>query len=225
MQKESRGWSCEGVSYEVVGVAESVRNVGLDLPAHEQVYLPIAQTGVRSASYVLLTQGPPGTMVPEVRAALRERDASLPIYDVRTMEDRLGQSIAPKRLSTLLVAGFAGTAMLLAAIGIYGVIAYSVRQSTREIGIRVALGARRGQVFRLVIGQGMVLAVAGLALGAAGAMATTRLLGNMLFEISPRDPGTFAAAASLLAATALLACWLPARRAMRVDPASALRHE
>lgn len=152
-------------------------------------------------------------------------DADLPIYDARTMEERLGASLGQRRLSATLLAAFAAVALVLATVGIYGVISFSVRQSTREIGIRVALGAQRGQVFRAVIGQGMALAAVGLALGTAGAVAATRLLERLLFGVTPHDPAAFAAAVFLLAGTAFVACWLPARRAMRVDPALALRHE
>jgi len=210
---------------EVVGVVATVRNRGLDLPGREQVYIPLAQNPLSRVFYVLHAQGTASNVIPAARATLRALDPDLPIYDIRTMEERLGISLLQRRLATSLLAGFAGAALLLSAIGIYGVISYTVRQGTRDIGIRVALGAQRGQVFRMVIGQGMALTALGLALGVAGAFAATRLLEQMLFEVRPHDAAAFTAGVVLLAAAAFLACWLPARRAMRVDPAIALRHE
>jgi len=210
---------------EVVGVVGTVRNRGLDLPGREQVYIPLSQSPLATMFYVLHTQNAPSSVVPAARAAIRSIDANLPVYDMRAMDERLGASLAQRRLAAALLGGFAAAALLLAAIGIYGVIAYTVRQGTRDIGIRVALGAQRGQVFRMVIGQGMALAAVGLAVGVAGAFAATRLLGQMLFEVQPYDPATLTGAVILLATVAFLACWLPARRAMRVDPAIALRHE
>ena len=210
---------------EVVGVVGSVRNRGLDDPGMEQVYIPYLQSPTYSAYYVIHAQGDAAALVPSLRAELRGVDANLPLFDIRLMEERLAGSMAQRQLSTVLLAAFAGVALTLAAIGIYGVLAYAVRQRTREIGIRMALGAGRGQILRLVIGQGMTLALAGLALGVLGAAAATRLLERLLFGVTPHDPATFIAVAVLLAAVALLACWIPARRATRVDPMTALRYE
>lgn len=210
---------------EVVGVVGSVRNRGLDLPEREQVYLAHLQNPLPTNFYVLHTQGEPSSQAAAMRAAMRAIDADLPIYDVRAMDDYLSASLAPRRLSAMLLAGFAAVALLLAAIGIYGVISYTVRQSTREIGIRMALGGQRRQVFLLVISRGMTLAAIGLALGAVGAIGGTRLVRQMLFDVSPYDPATFVAGVLLLGATAFIACCVPAWRAMRVDPVNALRHE
>ena len=210
---------------EVVGVVGSVRNRGLDLPEREQVYLAHAQNPLRTNYYVLHTRKTPSSLAPTVRAAIRSLDSDLPIYDVRTMEEYLSDSLARRRVSSALLAGFASVALLLAAIGVYGVVSYSVRQSTREIGIRLALGAQPRQLFRWIVGQGMVLVAAGLAFGLAGGMGAARFVRQMLFGVSPGDPAIFLVSALLLTATALLACWVPARRATRVDPSITLRYE
>ncbi|HKS37728.1 MAG TPA: FtsX-like permease family protein, partial [Verrucomicrobiae bacterium] len=152
-------------------------------------------------------------------------DGDLPLENVRTLTQLVTASVAQQRLSVQLLGGFAGAALLLSALGLYGVLAYTVTQRTREIGIRLALGAQPRDVLGLVIGQGMRLALAGLALGLAGALALTRVLERLLYEIKPTDPLTFAAVTLTLLGVALLACWLPARRAAKVDPMEALRYE
>ena len=145
--------------------------------------------------------------------------------NVRTLEDVVGASVALRRLTLVLLGSFAGVALLLAAIGLYGVIAYVVTQRTREFGIRFALGASRRDVFRLVLGRGMRLVAIGLVLGMAGALNLTHMLTNLLYGIKPNDPLTFASVALLLLGVALFACWLPARRAAKIDPMEALRYE
>jgi putative ABC transport system permease protein len=156
---------------------------------------------------------------------LRELDQSVPVYDVATMASLIDKSAAERLFVMRLLAGFAIVAVLLAAIGLYGVVSYGVAQRTREVGVRVALGAQRRDVLRLVLSGGLSLIGAGVALGLAAAFMTTRLLGALVFGVSPVDPLTFAAAATLLTVVALLAHWVPVRRALRIDPASALRAE
>jgi len=149
-------------------------------------------------------------------------DKDQPIYNVRTMEEVVAQSIGTRRVSMLLVSVFAGAALLLAAVGIYGVMAYSVTQRTQEIGIRMALGAQTGDVLRMVVRQGMTLALVGIGVGLAGAFGFTRLLASLLFGVNASDPLTYVGISLLLALVALLACYLPARRAARLDPMNAL---
>jgi ABC-type antimicrobial peptide transport system permease subunit len=170
------------------------------------------------------TAGDPGKLTEAVRRTIRARSPEVPVQ-FTTLEASLSESVAPPRFRTVLLGIFAGLAVLLAMAGVYGVMAYVVTQRTNEIGLRMALGAGSGNVLRLVVGQGPLLTVAGLAIGLTGAVAATRLLTSMLFEIQPGDPASYAGAASLLAIVALAACYLPARRAIKVDPLVALRQE
>ena len=209
----------------VVGVVRDVRQVALALDTRAEVYLP-AQPGwvgnFRSASLVVRARE--GVDVSRaLRGAVEAIDPELPLYDVKTMAEVVAGSIADRRLNLALVGGFAAVALLLAALGVYGVISYTVAQSTREIGIRMSLGAQRRDVFRLVVGQGALLAGVGLAAGLAGALALTRLMASLLFTVGARDPLTFAAAPLLLLLVALAACAVPALRATRVQPVTALR--
>jgi putative ABC transport system permease protein len=164
-------------------------------------------------------------LVAGIRQAVRRVDPEQPVYNIRTMGQRLSNSFAPQRFIALLLGIFATLAAILAALGIYGVMSYAVTQRTQEIGIRMALGAKRGDVLSMVIGQGMRVALIGVGVGLISALALTRLLKTLLFGVSPTDPLTFITIAALLAAVALLACWIPARRATRVDPLIALRCE
>jgi putative ABC transport system permease protein len=159
------------------------------------------------------------------RARAGACSVSQPPYGITTLEGALAESIAPRRFNLLLLGTFAVSAVLLALIGIYGVMSYAVTQRTHEIGVRVALGARRGAIVRMVVRQGMTVAVVGIAAGVAAALGLTRLMAAMLFDVRPDDPLTFAVVAATLAAAALAACWLPAVRASRVDPLVALRYE
>ncbi|MGH8459916.1 MAG: FtsX-like permease family protein, partial [Nevskiales bacterium] len=160
-----------------------------------------------------------------IRTQVRELDPNLPVFAVRTMREIVAESLNSQRLTNLLLGAFAATALLLAAVGIYGVMSLSVTGRTREFGIRIALGAQHRDLFRLVVGQGMWLAAAGVGLGALGAFGVTRFLQGLLFEVSPTDPATFVGVAAMLGTAAFLACYLPARRATRVDPITALRYE
>jgi ABC-type antimicrobial peptide transport system permease subunit len=174
---------------------------------------------------VVRAAGKPEALAGAIRREVRAIDADLPVSNVRSLEDVVGAWAAERRLSTGLLTAFSIVALVLAAVGIYGVMAYAVAQRTHEIGIRMALGANPRDVVGLVVRQGALLALAGIAIGLAAAFALTRLLGGMLFEVSATDPATFAGIAGLLAAVALTAAYLPARRAARVDPVVALRAE
>ncbi len=210
---------------EIVGVISDVHHSGLDRPSPPEVYCPFAQFPGPGLTLVLRTNGAPRDLVASVEAAVRSIDADQPITNVRTMDELLARSVAPRRFPLLLLGTFAGLALVLAAVGIYGVMSYLVAQRRHEIGIRMALGAEARDVRRLVVGQGMKLVLIGLALGAAGALVLTRVLQGLLFAVSATDPVTFVAVALLLVLVALAACWIPARRATRIDPLAALRYD
>jgi putative ABC transport system permease protein len=164
-------------------------------------------------------------LVKSVEAAVWQLNKNQPFDKIRTLEEIISDSLGESRLGTVLLGAFAGLALLLAAIGIYGVISYSVAQRTHEIGVRATLGATRWDQLRLVLGSGMSLSALGLAIGVLGSLAFTRVLGSLLFGVSPRDPWTFGIVIVLLAAVAAIACFIPARRATRINPIEALRHE
>jgi ABC-type antimicrobial peptide transport system permease subunit len=173
----------------------------------------------------LRSRSDPSGVLIAVKNELRNLDADLPMYDVRTMQQRVDESLARRRFSMMLLAVFAVVALALATIGIYGVMAYLVNQGTREIGIRIALGATQRNILSLVVQQGMALALAGVAIGLIGAFLLTRLIRSLLFGVAATDPVTFVGIALLLGLVALLASYLPARRVARVDPLVALRYE
>ena len=211
--------------WTVVGVVDVVAQEGLDAKPYPQVYRPIAQA-VRRGIYVSVrTGGDPMSVVPALRQALKSVDPELPMNDVRTLRQRVNDNIAAPRVSVVVLAAFAALALTLAAIGIYGVLAYSVAQRTREIGIRMALGATARDVRRLIVRQGMTPAVIGLGVGLLGAWWLTVLMEKLLFGVAPRDPLTFASVALFLFAIAWLACYVPARRATIVAPTEALRYD
>jgi putative ABC transport system permease protein len=213
----------------IVGVVNHTAHEGLDADPRLQLYLSYRQPQRFGAlpfmQIAVRTQGEPLKMTRAVRAAVQSVDKDMPISNVKSMDELIGSSVGQRRLSMILLGTFSGIALLLASIGIYGVMSYSVAQRGREIGIRMALGAARGRVLALVVGQGMALAGLGVAIGLAGAFALTRLLGNQLYSVTPTDPGTFTAVAALLSAIALAATVPPALRATRVDPVVALREE
>jgi len=184
--------------------------------------MPLAADG---AAVVLRTEGDPTAVMTAVRQAVAELDPREVIYNVKTLDEVLSGSLAARRLSMILLSVFAALALLLACVGIYGVISYLVGQRTHEIGVRVALGANRSDVLRLVITHGARMALIGVAIGLAASFALTRLMSTLLFGVSAHDPWTFAAVAGLLMAVAVDACYIPARRALRVDPIIALRCE
>ena len=209
----------------IVGVVDVIAQEGLDAKPYSQVYAPIAQAQRRGTWVSIKTEGDPLAIVPAARQALRSVDPEIPMHDVATMSDRVAQSIAAPRVSLTVLALFAGLALVLAAIGIYGVLSYAVAQRTREIGIRMALGANARNVQSLIVRQGMSPAVGGLAIGLVGAFFATRLMQKLLFGVEPSDPMTFGVVGVFLATIAFLASYLPARRATRVAPTEALRYE
>jgi putative ABC transport system permease protein len=212
------------VDFTVVGVVGDVRNTALN---QESPTLYFSGT-VRlwpSMDVVLRTQGKPEAAISAVRARMHDIDPELPLSNIRTMDEWVSNNAAQPRLNAALLGTFAGVALLIAAIGVYGVLACSVNQRTREIGLRMALGAQQGGVLRWIVGQGMLVAAAGIGIGLAGAFALSRLLASLLFGIQPRDPLTFTSVAVMLGVVAFSACLVPAVRASRVDPIVALRDE
>ncbi len=215
----------ENVPSEIIGIVADVKHAQFDKPAEPMSYWPIAELPYNSMTFVLRTKGEPESVAAAARQVIQRLDPQQPVADVRTMSSLLGNSIARQRFNTLLLSIFAGVALLLSAIGIYGVLAYSVTQRTHEIGLRIALGAQLRDVLRLVVGQGITLILIGVAVGLGASFLLTRWLKTMLFEVSTTDPLTFLIVSLLLIAVALLACWIPARRATKVDPMVALRYE
>jgi putative ABC transport system permease protein len=219
--------------YEVVGVAGDVlggddrgaRGGGLDRQPRAAMYLSATQFPQRTMTVLLRTTREPSALVPRLRAALRESDPTIPMPQARTLDEWLVDTAANVRLTTTLAGAFAAIGVLLAGIGIYGVVAYSVGQRTPEIGLRMAVGATTRHVLALVLRTGLVSVAIGTALGLGGAFVLSQVMGALLFEVRPDDPLTFASAALLLAAVSLIACYVPARRAVRVDPLVALRSE
>ena len=210
---------------EIVGVAGDVKYSGLDAQPEPAYYVPLSQNRWGAAYLVVRGQMNPTSLTPAIQQQIRELDKDIPIANLATMDRLLANSVAVPRFRTLLLGAFAVLALALASIGTYGVISYSVTRRTHEIGIRMALGARSRDVMTLVIRQGLVVALIGVAIGLAGSFALTRLMDSLLFQVSTTDIGTFAGVAALLIVVAVLACWIPARRASRVDPMTALRCE
>jgi len=209
----------------VVGVVSDVRQSGLSRDVMPHVYSPDLEDMDGAMSFVVRVTGEPAGLISAVRAVVAEVEPNQALHNVMTMEQRLANTTTSRRLNTVLLGSFAAVALLLAVVGIYGVMSYAVTQRTREIGMRMALGARPGSVMRLVMGQGMRVVLIGAGLGLVGALALARVLRNLLFEVAPTDPATFVCVTLLLSAVALLACYVPARRAARIDPMEALRCE
>ncbi len=210
---------------EIIGVVKDVHHASLREESGNEIYAPHSQAPFNTLTMVARTSSDPQALIASVRREVIALDSELPVFNVRTLEETLSRSVAQPRFNTLLLAIFAGLALLLTAIGLYGVMAYSVTQRTRELGIRLALGAQRSNVLSLVIRQGMLLAGIGLGVGTVVAFALTRLMESFLFGVSATDPLTFGGIALLLAVVALAACFIPARRATKVDPMVALRYE
>jgi putative ABC transport system permease protein len=208
---------------EIVGVLGDIRNRSIAADVQPEIYLPFAQLPWPAMRLVVRAAGDPRTLASALRNRVLALDRDLPVTDIQTMDEVLDAAAAEPRFTTSLLGALSGIALLLAVVGIYGVIAYSVAERTQEMGIRLALGAERGDILRLVLRQGLVLALSGIALGLAGSFAVTRLLGSLLYHVSTTDPLTFAAGSVLFVVVALVASYVPARRATRVDPIIALR--
>jgi predicted permease len=207
----------------VVGVVGDVRFETMDSLPRPDVYLPYSQSPSGRMMLFVRTAGDPLSVAATVRGALHEAAPDVPVYDVKTMEARVADATAAARFSAALLTFFGIVALALATVGTYGVIAFATMQRTQEIGIRMALGASRAQVARLVVGEGVAIAAVGGALGLAGALVATRVLRSLLYAVEPSDPATFAGIVALLALAVVAANWIPARRAARIDPARALR--
>ncbi|MGH9939024.1 MAG: FtsX-like permease family protein, partial [Blastocatellia bacterium] len=212
---------------EIVGLARDAKYTSLRAEIPPTVYAPWLQELSRlgQMNFEVRSAGDPANFLAAIRQAVREVDNNLPLFDIKTQVEQASQSLAQERLFAALLSFFGALALILAALGLYGVLAHSVAQRTREIGVRMALGAQAGHVLRLVVGQGMLLVCVGIAAGLILAYWLTKWLSRWLYDVGVTDPLTFGAIASLLACVAFLACWIPARRAAKVDPMIALRHE
>ncbi|HEX8179602.1 MAG TPA: ABC transporter permease [Pyrinomonadaceae bacterium] len=209
----------------IVGVVADMKRTDFNAEVRPETFFPHAQGGAGSMMLVVRTAGDPAALANLVRTQVRALDPDQPVYAVRTMDEQLSERRAQRRFNMLLLGLFAGLALALAAVGLYGVMAYTVTQRTHELAVRMALGARAADVFRLVVGRGMLLAAVGIAVGFAASLALTRLMTGLLFSVSATDPATYAAVSFLLASVALAGCLVPARRATKVDPMVALRYE
>jgi putative ABC transport system permease protein len=213
------------VSREIVGIVGDVRDAALSRKPGPMMYVPFAQEPLYGGEIVVRSSLGASSVAAGIRQAVRSIDKSLPVTDIEALNDALGKSISQERFRTFLLASFSAIALVLAAVGIFGVISYAASQRTHEIGIRIALGAGRRDVLRLILGHGTRLALSGLGIGIVAAFLLTRLMSSLLYSVSASDPLTFASVTIILLSVALTACYIPARRAMRVDPIVALRHE
>ena len=211
--------------YTIVGEVADIRQSSVEEIPHPQIFVPLWSFGGQEAYIAVKTSGNPDSLIPSVRKALRRVDPMIAFADIRTMSQLMANATARRQFQTIVLFGFALAAVLLAMVGLYGLMTYSVAQRTAEMGIRVALGASPRHVFSMVIGEGARLIFLGMILGVGGALAMSRLLSSFLYDVKPTDPATFVTVALLLSGAALLACYIPAQRATRVDPMVALRHE
>jgi putative ABC transport system permease protein len=215
-----------GTEYaEVVGVAADVRYDAIDHDPRPQVYYSALQNTSPRGLFVVRTRGDAAAIIPAIREAVQSVDPDLPVFNVETMDERVSSALSRMRFGTILLGAFAAAALLLAGIGVYGVMAYSVAQRTREVGIRMALGASAADVLRMVLRQGLLIVLFGVAAGVVGATALSRVLEGLLYDVRAVDPVSFSVMAAVLVASAAIACYLPARRATRVEPSAALRSE
>jgi putative ABC transport system permease protein len=210
---------------EIVGVVSHVKNYGVDQESRVEIYLPYFQSPVTTATLIVRSSTDPAALAASVRQAVKAVDPEVPVYSVRTLAEIVSDRTAQRRLAVMLITVFAAVALLLAAVGIYGVMSYAVAQRTQEIGIRMALGAERRDILRMVLRHGSLMAAAGIAVGLTVALGLARLITSLLFQVSATDPPTFSVVPVVLIAVALVACYIPARRATRVDPLVALRYQ
>ena len=221
-----RSRSNEAEWMDIIGVVEHERHQGLATDGREAVFMADGELGFGAGTrWVLRTRGDPAQLAAPARAAAAAIDPLVPVAELKPMSDYVDAARAPTRFALVLIGLFAAIAVVLSAVGLYGVLSTIVRQRTAEIGVRMALGSSKQDIFRLVIGQGMRLSLMGIALGLAAAFALTRVMRSMLVGIAPTDPATFGAVAVLFCTIAATACWLPARRAAGLDPSTALRDE
>jgi putative ABC transport system permease protein len=213
------------IQREVVGVVGNAKISALNAVNADQLYVPLEQMPYPTMTLVVRSEAPSEALVAAIRGKIAEVDATLPVSPILSMDSVIATSVAQPRIITQCVSAFAGFALLLAALGMYGVMAYSVTQRKQEMGIRMSLGAGPREIVRLVVRQGMTLAVAGVAVGVLASLALTRLLAGLLFGVRAADPTIFGGAAAILGLAAFLACYVPARRATRVDPIVVLRSE
>jgi len=209
----------------IVGVVGDVREDSLQAEPSPQIYVPLAQCPFDEMTLLVRTEADPSSIIARVQNEIARLDKTTPIFDLEPLDHFLAALVAQPRFNALLLGLFAAASLLLAMVGLYGVVSYSVTQRTREIGIRVALGAQQRDVLKLVVGHGMTLTLLGVAVGLAAAFALTRVLSSLLFGIKPTDPVTFVVVLLVLVGVGLLACYFPARRATKVDPLVALRYE
>jgi putative ABC transport system permease protein len=210
----------------IVGITADIHQRGIGISARPEMYYSYAQQDVFQPEFLAVkTSGDPAQLASTIRDQVWAVDKDQPVSDVMTMQAIVDEELSPKQMQAKLLGIFAGIALVLASLGIYAVLSYAVAQRTQEIGVRMALGAQRRDVLRMILGQGLALTFVGIAFGVAGALALARVLSTLLYGTSATDPLTFAAVGATLSAVALVACYVPARRAMRVDPMVALRHE